>query len=87
MIELKELEADGYKFKFNPEVLDDVELLDLFGDITKNEDPSILIKLLKFVLKEDTYNDMYKFFKKRDGRFKISSAKDVLEQVMSCFPK
>lgn len=81
----KEVEVDGYKFNIDPEVLDDVELLEMIDGIENGEKPALIISLLKKLVGDDGYEQMKAYFVKKDGRFKMSKLGDIYKAVFEGF--
>lgn len=82
---IKDVEVEGYKFKLNEELLDDVELLEMIDAIEHQNKPGVIISLLRNLVGEDGYADMKAYFVKRDGRFKMSTLMKVYEAIFEDF--
>ena len=74
------VEHEGYKFDVDLDLFDDVEFFELADGVEQKQ--SNLIEILKLVLK-DKYSDMADYFKKKDGRFKMSTASAILDKILS----
>ena len=74
------VEHEGYKFDVDLDLFDDVEFFELADGVEEKQ--SNLIEILKLVLK-DKYSDMADYFKKKDGRFKMSTASEILDKILN----
>lgn len=83
--ELRVVEYDGYKFKIDDELLDDVEVLEMVDAIENKKQPGAIMSLLKSLIGEDGYKEMKAYFVEKDGRFKMSKLMHVYEAVFAGF--
>lgn len=82
---LKEIEVEGYKFKVNTDLLDDVEA---FAHIDRVEDKgqvTALVPLMEFLVGKQGFADMKAHFVKADGKFRMSKLIKVYEAVIAEF--
>lgn len=82
---IKDVEYDGYKFKIDEELLDDVELLEMIDGIENEEKPALIITLLKRLIGDDGYAAMKEYFVKKDGRFKMSALGEIYRVIFEDF--
>lgn len=73
---IKHVEFEGYKFDVDLDVFDDVEFFKLADDLDKG-DTSKLIDIFVMALGQDGYDKLAAYFKKRDGRLRMS----VLQKI------
>lgn len=83
--EIKDVTVDGYTFKLNTELLDDVELLEMIDAIENQNKPGVIISLLRNLIGEAGYDEMKAYFVKKDGRFKMSKLMVVYEAIFEDF--
>lgn len=65
-IELKELELDGYKFKVDTDLLDDVEAFALINKIENENQITAVVPLMYFLIGKPAFEDMKKYFTQKD---------------------
>ncbi len=63
--DIKDIAFEGYKFKIDTELLDDVELLEMIDGIENGEKPALIITLLKRLIGDDGYDAMKAYFVKK----------------------
>lgn len=83
--EIKDVTVEGYTFKLNTALLDDVELLEMIDAIESQERPGVIISLLRSLIGEDGYVAMKTYFVKKDGRFKMSTLMKVYDAIFEDF--
>ena len=83
--EIKDITYDGYTFKVDTELLDDVELLEMIDAIENREQPALIITLLKDLIGEDGYKDMKDYFVKKDGRFRMTKLSGIYQAIFEDF--
>jgi hypothetical protein len=93
---IKDLELDGYKFKVDTDLLDDVEAFEYIDRIENKGQTAGIVPLLKFLVGETGYEEMKVHFAKVDaeehkdskdykGRFRISKLNDVYVAIIEKF--
>lgn len=83
--ELRDVTVDGYTFKLDDTLLDDVEVLEMIDAVESENRPGVVIKLLKNLVGDDGYNEMKDYFVKKDGRFKMTKLMKVYEAIFEGF--
>ncbi len=83
--ELRDVTVDGYKFKINDELLDDVEVLEMIDAIENKNRPGVIVSLLRNIVGEGGYKEMKAYFTKKEGHFKISKLMKVYEAIFEGF--
>lgn len=83
--EIKELEIEGYKFKVDTDLLDDVEAFENIDRIENKGQVAAIVPLLKFLVGEKGYDEMKAHFVKTEGRFKVTKLTKVYEVIIANF--
>ena len=81
----KELEYDGYKFKVDTDMLDDVEVFEQVERIENKHQLTAIVPLLEVLIGKTGYQQMKEYFVKKDGRFKITKLSKVYEVIINNF--
>jgi len=81
----KELEFEGYKFKVDTDLLDDVEAFEIIDRIENKGQVAAVVPLLEFLIGKDGYNAMKAHFVKKEGRFRVSKLSKVYEVIVENF--
>lgn len=82
---VKEIEVDGYKFKVDMDLMDDIEAFGYIDRIENNGQISAIVPLLKYLVGEDGVKDMTDFFKKKYGKFRLTKLMNVYEAIAAKF--
>lgn len=82
---IKELEIEGYKFKVDTDLLDDVEAFENIDRIENKGQVAAIVPLLKFLVGEKGYDDMKAHFVKKEGRFRVTKLTKVYEVIIENF--
>lgn len=82
---VRELEADGYKFKVDMDLMDDVEAFEYIDKIENNGQVAAIVPLLKYMVGEQGVEDMKAHFKKKYGKFRVSKLMQVYEVIVANF--
>lgn len=82
---IKELEIEGYKFKVDTDLLDDVEAFEHIDRIENKGQVAGIVPLLKFLIGEKGYDDMKAHFTKKEGRFRVTKLTKVYEVIIENF--
>lgn len=64
---LKELELDGYKFKVDTDLLDDVDAFALINKIENDNQITAVVPLMHFLIGKEAFDDMRKVFIEKDA--------------------
>lgn len=64
---LKEVEAFGFKFTINPDLLDDVEAFELIDRIENKGQSAGIVELVKYMVGTKGLDDMKAHFKQQDA--------------------
>ncbi len=64
---LKDVEAFGYKFTINPDLLDDVEAFALLDRIENKGQTAGIVELVKYMVGDKVLADMKQYFSKQDA--------------------
>lgn len=79
---LKELEFDGFKFKFDPDTIDDMEFLELSDAVQNEQDLTKYPALVKLLMGEKSYNEAKAYFTKKDGRFTATKCSELFKYTI-----
>lgn len=77
---IKHVEFEGYKFDIDMDVFDDVEFFKLADDLDKG-DSSKLIDIFVMALGQSGYDKLAAYFKKRDGRLRMSTLQKLTNVI------
>lgn len=80
-----ELTFEGYKFKVDTDLLDDVEAFEIIDRIENKNQVTAIVPLLKFLIGDDGYTKMKAHFVKKEGRFRVSKLSKVYELIVENF--
>lgn len=78
----KDIEFEGFKFKFNPDVLDDMEFLELSERVEKG-DLLAYPSLVKILLGEETYDKAKAYFTEKYGRFTATKSGELFNKTLA----
>lgn len=81
---MKEVTVEGYTFKFDGELIDDVEVIERVAKIEEGQTGEI-IEFVKFLLGADGYQDMKNYFVTKVGKFKLSTLMQIFEAIFHEF--
>lgn len=81
----KELEIDGYKFRVDTDLLDDVEAFEIIDRIENKNEVTAVVPLLKFLIGEKGYDEMKAHFVKTEGRFRVTKLSEVYQIIVADF--
>lgn len=82
---LRDVTVDGYDFKIDDNLLDDVEVLEMIDAVENQNRPGVIISLLRNLIGDDGYKAMKAYFVEKDGRFKMSKLMKVYEAIFDGF--
>lgn len=80
-----ELEIDGYKFRVDTDLLDDVEAFEIIDRIENKNEVTAVVPLLKFLIGEKGYDDMKAYFVKKEGKFRVTKLSQVYQVIVADF--
>jgi hypothetical protein len=83
--EIKDIEYDGYKFKINTDLIDDVEVVDLIDKIENQQNLKAIVDFLQYLVGNDGYEKMKAYFVKKDGRFRLSKLSAIYQAIFENF--
>lgn len=83
--EIKDIEYDGYKFKVNTDLIDDVEVVDLIDKIENQQNMKAIVDFLKYLVGDEGYEKMKAYFVKKDGRFRLSKLSAIYQSIFENF--
>lgn len=83
--ELRDITVDGYTFKLDDTLLDDVEILEMIDAVESQNRPGEVINLLKRLVGDNGYDEMKAYFVKKDGRFKMTKLMKIYEAIFAGF--
>lgn len=83
--EPKELEFEGYKFKVDTDLLDDVEAFEIIDRIENKGQVAAVVPLLEFLIGKDGFAEMKAHFVKKEGRFRVSKLSKIYEVIVENF--
>ena len=72
---------DGFAYEVDPNVLDDMEFLELLGEL--EDDVTKLPKVVKALLGQDGKEALYKYLKAEYGRVPVEKATNIIEEIFS----
>lgn len=75
----KQFEVEGFKFEVDMTRFDDVEFFEIIDKLDTN--PKLHIDLAKMAMGEDGYKAFADYFKKRDGKLKMSVLMRAVEKI------
>ena len=81
----KELEIDGYKFRVDTDLLDDVEAFELIDRIENKQQVAAIVPLLTFLIGDEGYQEMKTHFVKTQGRFRVTKLSEVYKVIIENF--
>lgn len=84
--ELVEASIDngGYKFKIDPQKLDDIEVIEALGDGKQNN----LLPVIKGIIGDDEFANIKEYYVNKHGRMSITTdLTEVVEAIFKLFPK
>ncbi len=63
---LKEVEAFGFKFTIDPDLLDDADAFELLDRIENKGQSAGIVELIKYMVGDKVHNEMKTYFKQKD---------------------
>lgn len=93
---VQEIEVDGYKFKADTDLLDDVETFELIDRIENQNQVAAIVPLLELIIGKEAYQEMKEHFAKADaekhkgekdykGRFRLTKLQEVYVAIVEKF--
>lgn len=82
---LKELEAEGYKFTVDTDLLDDVEAFEHIDRIENKNQVTAIVPLMEFLIGKEGFADMKAYFVKKEGKFRVTKLTKVYQVIIDNF--
>lgn len=82
---LKELEAEGYKFTVNTDLLDDVEAFEHIDRIENKNQVTAIVPLMEFLIGKEGFEKMKAHFVEKEGRFRVTKLTKVYQVIIDNF--
>lgn len=83
--EIKSVTYDGYTFKVNFDLIDDVENVELIDKIENQKNLKAIVDFLVSIVGAAEYEKLKAYFVKKDGRFKLSKLGELYEAIFAEF--
>lgn len=83
--EIVEVEYQGYKFKVDTGLLDDVDALEMIDSIENQNNMMSIVGFLDYLIGKDGYTQMKAYFVEKEGRFKISTMSKIYVAIFDKF--
>ena len=83
--EPKELVFEGFAFKVDTDLLDDVEAFEIIDRIENKNQVTAVVPLLHFLIGKEGYEAMKDYFVKKEGRFRVTKLSKVYELIVENF--
>jgi hypothetical protein len=83
--EVKDVNYDGYAFKVDTDLIDDVEIVELIDKIENQQNLKAIVDFLKYLVGDEGYEEMKAYFVKKDGRFRLSKLSEIYQAVFENF--
>lgn len=81
---LKGVTKSGFRYSIDPNVIRDMETLELMGEVYKdNPNPLAYPKLLTNIFGERQKKNLYAFCKKRYGKVDIEDVTNIVDEIFS----
>lgn len=77
---IKGTTESGFRFKIDPEVFRDLEIIDLINEVDEGN-PLGLPKLLEKILGQRQKDNLYKFCKAKDGFVDVETVSKILAEI------
>lgn len=81
---IKEVEYEGFKFKFDSDKIDDVEVVEMAAKIEEGK-PALIIDFIKLLVGDDGYTAMKDYFVEKDGKFRLTTLTNIFEVIFKQF--
>lgn len=82
---VKEITVDGYKFKVDMDLMDDIEAFQHIDRIENKGQIAAIVPLLQYMVGDKGVEDMTAFFKKKYGKFRLTKLMEVYEAIAANF--
>lgn len=82
---IKELEIEGYKFKVDTDLLDDVEAFEHIDRIENKNQVTAIVPLMEFLIGKEGFEKMKAHFVKKDGKFRVTKLTKVYQVIIDNF--
>lgn len=81
----KVLEVEGYKFKVDTDLLDDVEAFEHIDRIENKNQVTAIVPLMEFLIGKEGYEQMKAHFVKKEGKFRVTKLSKVYQVIIDNF--
>lgn len=82
---VKDVTYDGYTFKVDTDVIDDVDNVDLVDRIENDHNLKAIVEFLDKLLGPKGYAELKAYFIKKDGRLKLSKLGELYQAIFDQF--
>lgn len=82
---VKEIEVDGYKFKVDMDLMDDIEAFEHIDRIENKGQIAAIVPLLQYMIGKEGVEAMKDYFTKKYGRFRLTKLMNVYEAIVANF--
>lgn len=79
---MKTFVHDGVKYSVEDNVLNDLELIEIVGEIEENEKPWLLAEFLKRTLGKEQYKKAKDKYRDENGRVPVEPFGELIEKVL-----
>lgn len=83
--EIIEVDFEGYQFKVDTGLMDDVDALEMIDSIENKNNMMTIVEFLTYLIGEEGYKKMKAHFIKKDGRFRISKLSKIYVAIFDKF--
>lgn len=73
--------CDGLAVTIDTDILDDVELLERVDDLMNEDDTPAIVRFTKFILGDDQFKTVKKFYVDKGGRMRIDDLTAVVSAI------
>lgn len=83
--EVIDINYEGYEFKVDTALLDDVDALEMIDSIENQNNMKSIVDFLQYLIGKDGYNQMREYFIAKEGRFRISTLSKIYVAIFEKF--
>lgn len=80
--DVRDFEFEGYKFKVDVNLIDDVDAFEIIDRIENKGQFAAIVPLFRFLVGNDGYDKMRAYFVKKDGKFKATTLINIYKLVL-----
>lgn len=81
---IKPVEYDGYKFEFDSDKIDDMEIVEMAAKI-ESGNVSLLVPFVEAILGADGYTDLKNYFITKEGKLRLTTLMQIFEAIFKQF--